>query len=110
MGMSEYYSVHDKCKVCNSTKFLHGDGHGIRVAHEFESPRKSKPRHEKRRAVLKDWNIVRRYTSGLSHVLEGQVFGHESFPEGAFITTSPVLRLDIPERTAETLNTVYLLG
>lgn len=71
---------------------------------------RSKPRHEKRRAVLKDWGLLDKGGDGLRLRLVGQVFGHDSFDQGRYIETSPLLRLDIPAREAETLNTVYLLG
>ncbi len=70
------------------------------------------PTHEKRRALLKSWKIEDNgyYGSGLSLRLTGLVYGHPSFGGGELIKTSPLLRLDISNHTAETIHTVYLLG
>lgn len=40
--------------------------------------------------------------------LSGKVYGHENFPDGTVVTTSPVINMDI--EGAETLNTFYTLG
>lgn len=69
-----------------------------------------KPTYSKRRAVLKNWSVEPTGREGLRYRMNGFVYGHDSLSDGAFIETSPLLRLDIPARTAETLNTVYLLG
>ena len=64
----------------------------------------------KRRAYLRDWIIVQNHTIGSKWVqLYGKVFGHPRFAEGEWITTSPVLKLDIPGGFAETMNTKYVL-
>ena len=68
------------------------------------------PRHLKRRVMLLSWNIVGNNNSGpLRFRLEGYVKGHPTLPDGRYIQTSPLLRLDIPERSAETMHTVYVL-
>lgn len=77
-------------------------------------PRKTKETYEKRRALLKNWTIEYREPSwhgnGLDYYLSGNVYGHPSFGANEHIVTSPLLRIDIPGHTAETINTVYLLG
>lgn len=70
-----------------------------------------KETYEKRRALLKYWTIEDNgQNSDLCYRLAGDVYGHPSFKDGETISTSPLLRIDIPAHTAETINTVYLLG
>ena len=68
------------------------------------------PQHKKRRAMLKSWSIIPTYRPGLGYKLAGYVYGHDTLQDGALVETSPLLRLDIPAHTAETINTIYLLG
>ena len=68
----------------------------------YETPRK-------RRAYLSDWSLVSTADGSKWVRLQGFVFGHPKFQNGDFIKTSPVLKLNIPEGYAETMNTQYML-
>ena len=65
---------------------------------------------------LEDWAVVPRQHTGEyrqlcpGNSLVGRAFGHPKMREGMFIFTSPILRLDSDESTAETRNTTYSLG
>lgn len=62
----------------------------------------------KQRASLNHWCF--HILNGEALVLIGEVRGHPRLPDGAFIHTSRVVRLDVEAATAETLNTFYSLG
>jgi len=70
----------------------------------FEEKLVSKP---KRRAYLRDWTITSNGGKWVS--LVGSVYGHDKFQDGREIITSPILKLDIPGCSAETMNTIYVL-
>lgn len=82
------------------------------MAKEIVSGKKKEPipTHAKRRAVMKEWTLIDSGVGELKTKLRGKVYGHPSFFDGEKVTTSPLLRIDIPERIAETMHTVYLLG
>ena len=61
----------------------------------------------KQKAYLRGWSIESR--GGKWAHLVGEVFGHPKLMDGHLITTSPILKLDIPGRSAETMNTIYML-
>ena len=61
----------------------------------------------KQRATLEKWELdVWGYDT---LVVNGRVSGHPKLPDGAWIHTSRVLRIDFEAGTAETLNTFYTL-
>jgi hypothetical protein len=78
----------------------------FRAMRKVEVEETKKP---KRRAYLEHWSLIQRspYTKWVH--LEGNVYGHPTFNNGDFITTSPILKLDIPGGYAETMNTKYML-
>lgn len=72
-------------------------------------PSKPEPVKHKRTAYLRDWIIVQDRNQTKWVQLYGKVYGHSGFSDGEWVTTSPILKLDIPGGTAETLNTRYVL-
>ncbi len=74
-----------------------------------ETPRADqRPVANKRQASLRHWRFETT-NNGIWARLSGQVYGHPKFADGEAIVTSPVLRLDIPGHTAETMHTLYQL-
>lgn len=66
------------------------------------------PKSFKKRASLWDCQLALRSDKGVGRiVLHGRVYDHPSFYNGEKVTTSPILRLDIPGKVAETMHTVY---
>jgi hypothetical protein len=63
---------------------------------------------EKQTARLEKWDVYK--TISGREGFYGRVFGHPRFPDGTFITTSTVVKLDMNTGIAETLNTIYTLG
>ena len=61
----------------------------------------------KPRATLERWELDVCGRDALS--LHGIIKGHPKFPDGAWICTSLVLRIDLEAGTAETMNTYYTL-
>lgn len=91
---------YDKCGLCGRTRIQHSV-----ILHDFEESAPAK--HHKRKAYLREWYIQGH--GGKWASLVGEVFGHPKFADGHVIVTSPILKLDIPGRSAETMNTVYML-
>lgn len=63
-------------------------------------------------AFLSQWKIVpieSESSKGQWVQLQGKVFNHRKYADGNFIVTSPVLKLNIPAGTAETMHTRYIL-
>ncbi len=44
------------------------------------------------------------------NLLVGKVFGHPRIEEGAFVFSSPIVRVDMNNQAVATRNTVYCLG
>ena len=61
----------------------------------------------KRRASIRAWSVEPGKRSGKWVHLVGVVYDHPRMMNGTLITTSPILKLDIPGRRCETLNTIY---
>jgi len=61
---------------------------------------------EKQRATIKDW-IISDKKNG--QVLIGHIVDHPRFCQGQTITTSYLVNIDIENKIAETLNTIYIL-
>jgi sugar lactone lactonase YvrE len=60
---------------------------------------------KKQTARLDDWSI-----SPDGVIVMGTVTGHSKIPDGEYIRTSTVVRLDFSQSQLETLNTIYQLG
>lgn len=88
----------DRCSRCGKARWIH-DSEGYGIEHDFQ--------RTKRRAYLRDWSITGNGGKWVS--LVGVVYGHDKLRDGAQIITSPVLKLDIPGGSAETMNTIYVL-
>jgi hypothetical protein len=71
---------------------------------------------EKPLATIEEWAVVESVISeGYRELqpgnhLNGNVFGHQKFPNGKFIYTSAIVRVDLSKQIVETRNAVYLLG
>lgn len=61
-------------------------------------------------AVVPSGNLATFEELGAGHLLAGRVFGHPRIAEGAFIFSSPIVRLDAEANIAETSHTAYELG
>lgn len=56
-------------------------------------------------ARLEEWSP---FNNGLH--LNGVVYGHKRLPDGVWITTSRIIKLDMVAGVCETVNTTYQLG
>lgn len=63
---------------------------------------------------IENWSIVSHtpYASPEADVkyLSGNVYGHPRFQDGEIITTSRLIKMDIPNGLAETVSRLYELG
>jgi hypothetical protein len=98
--MNDGNRLYDTCNLCGRSRIQH-----TVILHNFVE---DKPvQRAKRKAYLREWYI--QGNGGKWASLVGEVFGHPQFDDGRVIVTSPILKLDIPGRSAETMNTVYML-
>lgn len=90
-----------RCEKCGVRRRYHGPMWND--THAFVEP----ARREKRKAYLKAWTLHTRDNKWAQ--LVGRVYGHPKYEDDTLVTTSPILRLDIPGQMAETMNTIYVL-
>jgi len=69
------------------------------------------PKEMKRKGgTIENWCLVDWYNDGKTFVISGDIYGDMFWPEGEDLRTSFLVNLDLVNREAETLNTIYKLG
>lgn len=60
--------------------------------------------------TLENWRYDCWCKSTEEYVIRGDIYGDTSWPDGLFLRTSLVIKLDEDNKIVETMNTIYKLG